>query len=75
MRLLGDPENAGTFFAHSLVLCDADGAKAAEDKASSRGDVTGFPLGIEGTELSSGGCNWGGGTLAFELAFLEIILV
>jgi hypothetical protein len=44
MRLFGEVENAGTFLAHSFVFCDGERSKAAEDNASSNGDITGFPF-------------------------------
>jgi hypothetical protein len=50
IRLLGELEYAGTFFAHSVVFW----AKAADDIASNKGDVTGFSIVAEAAGFASG---------------------
>jgi len=70
--LPGELEYDGTFFAHSFVSCEADWAIAVDDRASNKGDVTGFPFpfpfpfGGDGTGFIAG--DWTG--LADAFAFL-----
>jgi hypothetical protein len=54
IRLEGELENGGIFFAHSFVLWEEDRPNAAEDKASSTGEVMGFPFEGELTGFISG---------------------
>jgi hypothetical protein len=49
----GELENEGTFFAHSLVFWEEERSNAAEDKASSTGEVMRFPFGGEATGFIS----------------------
>jgi hypothetical protein len=62
--LLGDVENAGTFFAHSLVFWEGDGVRDADDNASKRGDVIGFSFGAIAAGFISGDSKREGGDLA-----------
>jgi hypothetical protein len=56
IRLLvpGELEKAGILFAHSFVFCEEDRSSAAEDKASSTGEVMRFPFEGEPTGFISG---------------------
>lgn len=58
--MLGELEYSGTFFAHSFVLCVEDLVIAADERASNRGDVTGFPLGRDGDSTGGEGVSTGG---------------
>lgn len=66
--MFGEVEYAGTFFAHSFVFCEVDGAKAADDSASRRGDVTGLPFDVEAAGFMSG--DWTGDGVAGNFEFL-----
>jgi hypothetical protein len=54
IKLFGDVEYPETFLVHSLVFWEVDRVNVADDKASRRGDVTGFPLGGDPTGFISG---------------------
>jgi len=54
IKLEGELENAGRVFAHSLVFWEELRSNAAEDKASSTGEVMGFPFEGEPTGFISG---------------------
>lgn len=61
------------FFAHSLVFWEADGVMAADDNASNKGDVTGFPFGVEAAGFMSGNWKREGGAGDFEFLHSHLL--
>ena len=54
IRLFGELENAGTFFAHSFVLCATEEPWEVDDSASNIGDATELSFGVDSIDFVSG---------------------